>query len=92
MLRELFHKYDIEDNYPSCKFERVETNKYMISFTSADSEFMAEKTTIDYLGILEYLKNNRELPYADPEKPGLTPEQKQQYLTVKKNGQNIVAE
>lgn len=47
---------------------------------------------INYLGILEYLKNNRELPYADPEKPGLTEEQKKEYLTVKKNGQDIVAE
>jgi 5-methylcytosine-specific restriction protein B len=47
---------------------------------------------IDYLGILEYLKNNRELPYADPKKPGLTEEQKNQYLIIKKKGQNIVAE
>lgn len=47
---------------------------------------------INYLGILEYLKNNRELPYADPEKPGLTEEQKKEYLAVKKNGQDIVAE
>lgn len=47
---------------------------------------------INYLGILEYLKNNRELPYADPEKPGLTEEQKKAYLAVKKNGQDIVTE
>lgn len=51
-----------------------------------------QMSNIDYLGILDYLKNNRELPYADPEKPGLTEEQKKQYLTIKKNGQNIVAE
>lgn len=49
-------------------------------------------SNIDYLGILDYLLNNRELSYADPEKPGLTEEQKNKYLTVKKNGQNIVAE
>ena len=49
-------------------------------------------SAIDYLGILDYLKNNRELPYADPEKPGLTEEQKNQYLAVKKKGQNIVTE
>lgn len=47
---------------------------------------------INYLGILEYLKNNRELPYANPENPGLTEEQKKEYLAVKKNGQDIVAE
>lgn len=49
-------------------------------------------TKINYLGILDYLKNNRELPYGNPEKPGLPEEQKQQFLEVKKNGQNVVAE
>ncbi len=52
----------------------------------------ADMTEINYLGILDYLENNRELPYGDPEKPGLPEEQKQQFLEVKKNGQNIVAE
>lgn len=49
-------------------------------------------TEIDYLGILDYLKNNRELPYGNPEKPGISDEQKQQFLKIKKNGQNVVAE
>lgn len=64
-------------------------------FVKEDYPVLLEKckaSNIDYRRILEYLKYNRELPYADPEKPGLTEEQKQQYLTVKKNGQNIVAE
>ena len=52
----------------------------------------SDMTKINYLGILDYLKNNRELPYGNPEKPGLSEEQKQQFLEVKKNGQNVVAE
>ena len=52
----------------------------------------SDMTKINYLGILDYLKNNRELPYGNPEKPGLPEEQKQQFLEVKKNGQNVVAE
>lgn len=55
-------------------------------------EFMGNKTDIDYLGILEYLKNNRELPYAKPERPELTDEQRDKFLEIKKNGQEIVAE
>lgn len=50
------------------------------------------KTSINYLGILDYLKNNSELPYKDPEKPGLTEEQRDMYRLIKKNGQDIVAE
>lgn len=67
----------------------------LFKFVKEDYPALLEEnqmSNIDYLGILDYLKNNRELPYADPEKTGLTEEQKNQYLTVKKNGQNIVAE
>ena len=55
-------------------------------------EFEKGTTEIDYLGILDYLVNNREVPYADPEKDGLSEEQRQQYLMVKKKGQDIVVE
>ncbi len=51
-----------------------------------------EHTNIDYLGILDYLENNRGVPYQAPEKKGLTDEERQQYLQVKKKGQDIVAE
>lgn len=47
---------------------------------------------IDYLGILKYLENNREVPYKDPAKPGLSDEEREGYLAVKRKGQQVVAE
>ena len=47
---------------------------------------------INYIGILDYLVNNRGVEYADPEKSGLTTEQIEKYLNVKKKGQDTAAE
>lgn len=58
------------------------------------TEFVASQVMpvpdIDYIKILDYLVENREIPYSNPQKPGLTEEQK--YKNIEKKGQNIVAE
>lgn len=56
------------------------------------ANFYEQLSKIDYLGILEYLVENREVPYKEPTKPGLTDDEREQYLKVKSNGQRIVTE
>ena len=83
-LETCFKEYDIPENYPICKFLKKSGEKYEVTF---------EKTTdIDYLWILKYLEENREIPYKDPNKPGLTQEEREGFLAVKANGQKVVAE
>ena len=31
---------------------------------------------IDYIGVLDYLENNQEVPYSNPEAPGIDPDEK----------------
>lgn len=50
------------------------------------------KTDIDYLGVLDYLINNRDTPYSNPEAVGLTQVEKEHLLAVKQKGQTAVAE
>lgn len=47
---------------------------------------------IDYLGVLDYLENNQEIPYSNPEAPGVDPDEKTRLLGVKQKGQTAVAE
>lgn len=49
-------------------------------------------TDIDYLGVLDYLANNQEVPYSNPEEPGCDPAEKGRLLKVKEKGQAVVAE
>ena len=49
-------------------------------------------TNIDYLGVLDYLDNNRELPYKNPETAGLDALEKERLLGIKARGQAAVAE
>lgn len=49
-------------------------------------------TNIDYLGVLDYLDNNRELPYKNPETAGLDALKKERLLGIKARGQAAVAE
>ncbi len=49
-------------------------------------------TEIDYLGVLDYLENNREVQYSDPETAGLSSKEKNRLLDVKAKGQTAVAE
>ena len=49
-------------------------------------------TNIDYLGVLDYLNNYRELSYRNPEIKGIDVAEKEQLLDIKTHGQNAVAE
>lgn len=51
-----------------------------------------DTTDIDYRGVLEYLENNQEIPYSNPEAPGIDPDEKKRLLEVKRKGQAAVAE
>lgn len=51
-----------------------------------------QKTDIDYKGVLDYLANNQEVPYSNPEAPGLAQDDKTKLLKVKEKGQAAVAE
>lgn len=57
-------------------------------------EVMKKMQTIDvdYIGVLDYLKNNQEVPYSNPEAPGIDPDEKDRLLEVKQKGQAAVAE
>lgn len=54
----------------------------------------AEKqhTSIDYIGVLDYLDNNSDVPYSNPEATGITAEEKQRLLEIKQKGQTALAE
>lgn len=51
-----------------------------------------EYTNIDYLGVLDYLKNNRGIQYSNPEAPGITQLEKERLLAVREKGRNAVNE
>lgn len=58
------------------------------------TEVMRKMQTIDidYRGVLEYLENNQEVPYSNPEAPGINQDEKNRLLEVKQKGQAAVAE
>ena len=47
---------------------------------------------IDYIGVLDYLRNNAEIPYSNPEAAGIAPEEKQRFLELKDKGQTAIRE
>ena len=47
---------------------------------------------IDYIGVLDYLRDNTDVPYSKPDAPGLAAEEVSRLLEVKKKGQNAIAE
>lgn len=51
-----------------------------------------QKTNIDYIGVLNYLKDNTDIPYSNPEAPGIDEEEKKRLLQVKEKGQAVIAE
>ncbi len=59
----------------------------------ADMEAQVIKSTnIDYIGVLNYLNDNQEIPYSNPEAEGIDPAEKARLLQVKEKGQKAVAE
>ncbi len=47
---------------------------------------------IDYIGILDYIRDYSEVPYSDPEKDGISSEEKRRLLAIKEKGQYAVTE
>lgn len=47
---------------------------------------------IDYIGVLDYLGNNQEIPYSDPKKDGLDPLEKDKLIKIKEKGKAAAAE
>lgn len=50
------------------------------------------KTDIDYIGVLDYLENNKDIPYSNPEATGISAAEKERLLEVKRKGQSALAE
>lgn len=49
-------------------------------------------TNINYLQVLEYLEDNLEVPYSNPNAPGVPPVEKERLFQIKKKGQEAIAE
>ncbi len=47
---------------------------------------------INYISVLNYLNENAEIPYSNPESSGIAPEEKQRLLQLKEKGQSATAE
>lgn len=54
--------------------------------------FGSQKTDIDYIGVLNYLKDNTNIPYSNPDAPEIDEEEKNRLLKVKEKGQAAIAE
>lgn len=50
------------------------------------------QTDIDYIGVLDYLENNRDIPYSNPGATGISVAEKKRLLEVKQKGQSALAE
>jgi putative mcrBC restriction endonuclease system, mcrB subunit len=51
-----------------------------------------DKAEIDYLGLMNYLENNREIPYTKPENPSIDDRERKRVLEVKEKGQRAAAQ
>lgn len=49
-------------------------------------------TDIDYIGILDYLRDNIEVPYSNPEETGIDPEEKARLYEVEEKGRAATTE
>lgn len=50
------------------------------------------KMGIDYIYVLDYLQNNRGIPYSNPESVKISAEEKDRLIRVKRNGQSVLSE
>ena len=86
-LGEVFKEYDNPDNYPTAQFTQVDDTKYEIKMLG-----VVQKVDIDYIGVLDYLRDNAEIPYSNPEAEGIDADEKQRLIGVKEKGQFAVGE
>lgn len=59
-------------------------NQYGITFE--------ENTEVNYIGVLNYLRDNAGVPYSNPEADGIEEKEKQRLLEVKQRGRVAIAE
>ncbi len=63
--------------YLSSKFTQIGNKKYLITM-----EDIVEKTNINYIGVLDYLRDNIEVPYSNPAAVGIDEAEKDRLLNV----------
>lgn len=59
---------------------------------AAMKDQVIKKVDIDYIGVLDYLNANQEIPYSNPDAAGIDPEEKARLISVKEKGQKAVGE
>ena len=59
---------------------------------AAMKDQVIKKVDIDYIGVLDYLNANQEIPYSNPDAAGIDPEEKERLISVKEKGQKAVGE
>lgn len=52
---------------------------------------VGNNSKIDYIGVLDYLRDNAGVPYSNPDALGLPPKERNRLLEVKEKGQNAIA-
>lgn len=67
-------------------------NYRIFDIAARDLGSSKEHTNIDYLCVLDYLDNNREVSYSNPEALGLSSSEKDRLLEIKTKAQAAVAE
>lgn len=92
------YKGKVESYIANCRLvkefrdKHFEFKNYRVLDLAARSINTLQGTDIDYLGVLDYLENNLEVPYSNPEAAGLTQAQKDNLLEIKQRGQDAVSE
>ncbi|WP_051197429.1 McrB family protein [Butyrivibrio sp. MB2005] len=86
-LAEMVSGYNNPESYPIALFTQLADTKYEMQMIGD-----AAVSGIDYIGVLNYLENNMEVPYSNPEDPGISANEKDRLLKVKEKGQWVVAE
>ena len=82
---------EVINSLPQFEVEgKVYDFKYVYSFVNREyterARVLFKKVDIDYLGLLDYLEKNRNIPYSNPESAKSTAE-KEAMLEIKKKGQ-----
>ena len=70
----------------------TETVKFFEKHGYVVEQITDDFVEIDYVGILNYLANNQEIPYSNPEAPNIDEDKKKKLLAIKQKGQNVVSE
>ena len=81
-----------EECYPDPNYHTLTIDMGFYLSHKLENPQSSDLTGIDYIGVLKYLEDNRELAYRDPETETLNAAEKQQYASIRENGQKTVAQ